>query len=62
MFNQRQRDWCWMIIVATVFGVMLKYISEGVAIGFFIVFIITSGHRIGIFDMPERKPTKHNSG
>jgi uncharacterized membrane protein YccC len=61
MFNQRQRDWCWMLIVTTVFGVLLKHISEGVAIGFFIVFIFTSGYGIGIFDMPKRKPTKHTS-
>lgn len=50
-----------MLIVITVLGVLLKYVSEGVAIGFFIVFIITSGCGIGIFDMPKRKHTKHNS-
>ena len=61
MFNQTQRIWAWSLIVTVTFALFLKYVSEIGAIVLLICYIFTSGHQLGIFDIPKRKPTKHNS-
>jgi len=60
--KEKEIIWCWMLIGTVVFGIILKYLSEAGAVGFFIIWTFGTGMKIGFWDLPKRKPTKHNCG